>query len=137
MGMYEVTVRGGRQVDESEPEPVVDAVRSLGPRTLEASSSAAAALRAVEEVSPDIAVLLVEVRDEQGRPTLYWPSGDPVTYSRKHSVGTGEGYCFAQVAGVDCLVRGAPERETAVFADDAEAFGWVCDACAVVVAPGL
>lgn len=106
-------------------------------RALDASSSAEAALRVVRELSPDVAALLIEVRDGHGRPTLYWPSGDAVTYSRKHSVGTGEGYCFAQVAGEECLVRGTPEGESAIFADEAEAFGWVCEACAVIVPPGL
>ena len=136
MATYEVTIRGGTQL-ESEPEPLVDAVRSLGPRTFEADSPADAASRAMQELSSQTTVLLVQVRDERGRPTIHWPSGEPVSYVRIPLPDTVEGYCFAQVAGDDCPGRGAPEGETAVFAEQAGAFGWVCDACAAIVAPDL
>jgi hypothetical protein len=134
---YEVEVRGSTDLGELGSLKL-EAAKDLAPHSFESGTPQEAAARAVAELTPRTAPLLVYVRDEAGGVTIFWPSGEPLTYSRRDASGIGEGYCFVQVARGECVGRGAPQDQTAIFVDGSVFdSGWVCDPCAAVVAPGL
>ncbi len=139
MPTYAVKLRGLTQLGEwpLTNEELAKA-QDLAEKTSDVASPQEAARQALDQASNSTSVMLVYVRGEGDDVTVFWPSGDPLTYSRQAAAGTSEGWCFVQATS-ECEGRGAPAGETAVFVADAPAMesGWVCDSCAGVVAPGL
>jgi len=87
---YEVEVRGSTDLGELGSLKL-EAAKDLAPHSFESATPQEAAARAVAELTPRTAPLLVYVRDEAGGVTIFWPSGEPLTYSRRDASGIGEG----------------------------------------------
>jgi hypothetical protein len=134
---YEVAVRGTAQLGELGALNL-NAAKDLAHHSINAATPQEAGREALAGLDPLTSPMLVYVWDQQGGATVYWPSGEPLTYARRPFERFEEGYCYLQVARGECVGLGSPEGETAVFVEGAPLnSGWVCDACASLVAPGL
>jgi hypothetical protein len=134
MATFNVTIRGVPLELGSLEGHVV--AKDFFHRVIEAGSGSEAARKAVRDLSPKTAPVLVYVRDSDSALTVCWPTGAPVEYERRDVDEKSDSECFLMVEPRECVLRGAPEGESAVFAVGAYP-GWICDPCAALVAPGI
>jgi hypothetical protein len=126
MPQYRMRIRGDVDLDEPVSGNQLVTAKQLPTQTMEAATSKDAVARALAAFAGS--ARCVYVTNEDDSTEVFWPSGDPLEYSREN-VGTDELKCSVNLPGVCVGTFQANGRAVAI-----DGKLWACEPCSGLVA---